>query len=76
MPIREAFARWASEDMAGAAAWLRNQRSQPFYDAAASNLAVLASLQDPAGAGAWAEAIQNPEIRAEALRITAQSQPR
>lgn len=59
---------WVSNDPLAATSWLAAQDPGPDRDAAAAGMAPEIAHTDPAGALEWAAAIQDPAMRAEALR--------
>jgi hypothetical protein len=51
-----------------AAAWIAEQRSQPWYDSTAAGLATAVHAHDAATANEWLNTIQNEKIRAQIVQ--------
>ena len=61
------FIAWAKQDQASAADWLINQPPSPQRDNSIARFAREASNLDPETATAWAQQIQDEELRNETL---------
>jgi hypothetical protein len=63
--ILQGMRRWVDTDATAAASWLAPQQGQPWYDVAASSMAIKLMDQGHPDATAWVDSIKDPEIQSQ-----------